>query len=64
MQQSATTVVVSDVMGKAIDTYTGQVSKVNAHLTDLSKTLSPGAYIMNVSVEGQTKQTIKLTKVQ
>lgn len=64
MQQSSTTIVVSDVMGKAIDTYTGQVSKVNAHLTDLSKTLSPGAYIMNVSVEGQTKQTIKLTKVQ
>lgn len=64
MQQSATTVVVSDVTGKVIDTYNGQVSKVNTHLTDLSKTLSPGAYIMNVSVDGQTKQTIKVTKVQ
>lgn len=64
MQQSATTVVVSDMTGKVIDTYNGQVSRVNAHLTDLSKTLSPGAYIMNVSVDGQTKQTIKLAKVQ
>lgn len=64
MQQSATSVVVSDMTGKVIDTYNGQVSKVNAHLTDLSKSLSPGAYIMNVSVDGQTKQTIKVTKVQ
>ncbi len=64
MQQSSTTIVVSDMTGKVMDTYSGQVSKVNAHLTDLSKTLSPGAYIMNVSVEGQTKQTIKVTKVQ
>ncbi|MBN8671518.1 MAG: T9SS type A sorting domain-containing protein [Chitinophagales bacterium] len=64
MQQSATSVVVSDMTGKVIDTYNGQVSKVNSHLTDLSKTLSPGAYIMNVSVDGQTKQAIKVTKVQ
>ncbi len=64
MQQSATTVDVSDMTGKVLDTYNGQVSKVNAHLTDLSKTLSPGTYIMNVSVDGQTKQILKVTKVQ
>jgi len=64
MQQDITTVSVTDLTGKVMGTYNGPVSKVNTYLTDLSKQLSPASYLLNVSVEGKTNETIKITKLQ
>jgi len=64
MQQDVTTVSVTDMTGKVMGTYNGQVSKVNAYLTDLSKQLSPASYLLHVSVEGKVNETIKITKLQ
>lgn len=64
MQQDVTTVSVTDLTGKVMGTYNGQVSKVNTYLTELSKQLAPASYLLNVSVEGKAKETIKITKLQ
>ncbi len=64
MQQDVTTVSVTDLTGKVMGTYNGQVSKVNTYLTELSKQLAPASYLLNVTVEGKAKETIKITKLQ
>lgn len=64
MQNKAMTVVVLDITGKELDTYTGTVGEVNGFLTRVAKTLSNGSYLINLTTEtGTIRKTLKVQKL-
>lgn len=64
MQHDNADITVTDITGKASGKYSGPLSKANAYLSELSKTLATNTYLVNINVAGKTKETLKVVKAE
>jgi hypothetical protein len=55
---------ITDITGQVVGAYSGQAMKANAYLQEMSKQLVNGSYIINVTIDGKDKETLKAVKIQ
>ncbi len=62
LQSKTADITITDITGKSYGTYSGPLQNANERISNMSSTLAAGSYFMNVSVQGEQKQTIRLVK--